>query len=136
MTSDSKKMTGIILLSLPTIIFGGNFILNLLSGQHQQLELTEFQISMFRAGHGHAGVLVVLAIIAQMLTDQTNLNDTWKWIVRGGFPLSALVVSGGFFAAAGGVGTTEPNSFIFLLYTGMILLAFSLVVLGVGLLRK
>jgi hypothetical protein len=38
-----------------------------LSGAHQQLELIDFQLAMFSAGHGHAGVLVILALIAQFL---------------------------------------------------------------------
>lgn len=136
MTQDSKTMSGIILLTVPTIIFGGNFVLNLLSGAHHQLELTDFQLAMFRAGHGHAGVLVILALIAQFLADHSRLGSSWSWFVRGGFPLAAILVSGGFFAAAGGQGTTEPNAFIFLLYAGMLLLATCLVALGVGLLRK
>jgi len=136
MTKDAKTMSGIILLTVPTIIFGGNFILNLISGAYHQLELTDFQLSMFRAGHGHAGVLVILALIAQFLADHSRLGSSWNWFVRGGFPVSAVLVSGGFFASASGAGRTEPNAFIFMLFLGMLLLAASLVVLGIGLLRK
>jgi len=129
-------MSGIVLLTVPTIIFGGNFILNLLSGAHQEFELTGFQVAMFRAGHGHAGVLVILAVIAQLLADHCHLGKTWIWMVRIGFPLSAIMVSGGFFVAAAGSGRTEPNALVFILYAGMFLLATCLVVLGIGLLRK
>lgn len=136
MTRESKTMSGIVLLTVPTIIFGGNFILNLLSGAHQQFELTSFQVSMFRAGHGHAGMLIILAIIAQILADHCHLSAMWIWIVRIGFPFSAILVSGGFFVAAAGTGRTEPNAMIFMVYVGMLLLAACLVVLGIGLLRK
>lgn len=136
MTKESKLMSGIILLSIPTIMFGGNFLLGLLSGSYPEMELTEFQKSMFRAGHGHAGVLVILALIAQFLTDHAKLTNRWKWIVRGGFPVASILVSGGFFAAAGGPGLTQPNSFIAILYLGILVLTVSLVALGVGLIRS
>jgi hypothetical protein len=136
MTKDTKLMSGIILLSIPTIMFGGNFLLGLLSGKYPEMELTGFQQSMFRAGHGHAGVLVILALIAQFLTDHTKLSIRWKWIVRGGFPLSSILISGGFFAAAGGQGLTAPNSFIAILYFGMVILTVSLIALGIGLIRN
>lgn len=57
------------------------------------------------------------------------------WSVRAGFPLAAILVSGGFFAAAAGEGRTEPNAFIVILYAGMLVLTVSLVLLGIGLLR-
>jgi hypothetical protein len=136
MTKDTKLISGIILLSIPTIMFGGNFLLGLLSGNYPEMELTEFQKSMFRAGHGHAGVLVILALIAQFLTDHAKLTNRWKWIVRGGFPMASILVSGGFFAAAGGQGLTAPNSFIAVLYIGILVLTISLIALGIGLIRS
>lgn len=135
MTKESRLMSGIILLTVPIIIFGGNFLLGLLSGSYPEMELTAFQQAMFRAGHGHAGVLVILALIAQFLVDQSDLSQQWRWLVRAGFPLAAILVSGGFFAAAAGKGLTEPNGFVIILYLGMAVLAVSLVSLGIGLVR-
>ena len=62
MTPVSKLMCGIILLTVPTIEYGGYFLLSILSGK-QKIALTDFQKSMFRAGHAHAGVLVILALL-------------------------------------------------------------------------
>ncbi|HMM11844.1 MAG TPA: hypothetical protein PKE03_07115 [Bacteroidales bacterium] len=135
MTKESRLMSGIILLTVPTIIFGGNFLLGLMSGNYPEMELTSFQQAMFRAGHGHAGVLVILALIAQFLVDQSDLSQQWRWIVRAGFPFAAILVSGGFFAAAAGNGLTAPNNFVAVLYLGMAVLALSLVTLGIGLVR-
>lgn len=136
LTKESKLMAGITFISITTIMFGGNFILGLLSGVHTELEITPFQENMFRAGHGHAGVLVILSLLALMYVDQTSLSDRWKWIVRAGFPFSAILISGGFFAAAGTVGASTPNEFIAILYAGMLMLAISLTALGIGLIRK
>jgi hypothetical protein len=132
MTSITKLMSGIILLTVPTIEYGGYFLLSILSGK-QEMALTDFQKAMFRAGHAHAGVLVILSLLAQIFTDYAELNPALEWIVRIGFPLSAILVSGGFFASATGQGITKPNNLIFILYTGAFLLATSLIILGIGL---
>jgi hypothetical protein len=95
MSNATKLISGILLIIVPTIEFGGTFLLRILSGKEPQF--TEFQRSMFRAGHAHAGVLVILALVAQIFVDQARLPETLGWAVRIGFVLAALLVSGGFF---------------------------------------
>lgn len=97
MTKESRLMCGIILLTVPTIIFGGNFSFRIAFGQLSRDGANYVQQSMFRAGHGHAGVLVILALVAQFLVDHSDLSQRWQWIVRAGFPFAAILVSGGFF---------------------------------------
>jgi len=135
MTTETKITCGIILLTVPTIMYGGYFLLSILSGR-QKLTLTDFQKSMFRAGHAHAGVLVILAVLAEILTDYAGLIPLWEYIVRVGFPLAAILVSGGFFASASGRNITKPNRMIILLYLGILTLATSLIVLGIGLIKN
>jgi hypothetical protein len=135
MTSHTKVICGILLLTVPTIQYGGYFLLSILSGR-EKLLLTDFQKSMFRAGHAHAGVLVILSLIAEVLTDYAGLNPFLEHVVRIGFPLSAILVSGGFFASASGRNLTKPNRFIFILYLGIFTLAVSLIILGIGLIRS
>jgi hypothetical protein len=135
MTFESKLMCGLILITIPSIEYGGYFLLRLLSGQHRELELTGFQRTMFRAGHAHAGVIVILSLICQILADSTALPSAVNWFARAGVPVSALLISGGFFASAIGKGAMKPNGFIKLIYTGIFVLAASLVILGIGLLR-
>jgi hypothetical protein len=134
MTDIAKLMCGAILLSVPTIEYGGYFLLSILSGKYSEMGLTGFQRSMFRAGHAHAGVLVILAIVAQILADYATLSDGLTWFTRIGFPVSAILVSGGFFGAAAGKGRTTPGPMIWVLYAGVLFLAASLIVLGIGLL--
>jgi hypothetical protein len=135
MTRQAKIFCGVTLLSVPTIMYGGYFLLTVLSGQNN-IELTEFQKSMFKAGHGHAGLLVILSLVAQILIDYATLSKTWKLIIRIGFPLSAILVSGGFFAAAIGTNVTSPNNLIAILYVGIVFLLTSLVALGIGLIKQ
>jgi len=136
MTFEAKLMCGIILMTIPGIQFGGYFLLRVLTGGHDRLELTDFQKSMFRAGHAHAGVLVILSLICQLLTDQAALSPTLAWIVRAGVPSAALLISGGFFFSAMGKGAKKPNGLILLIYAGIGVLALSLVMLGFGLLSS
>lgn len=126
-------MAGVILLTVPTIAYGGTFLLSVLTGQ-AELPLTDFQKSMFRAGHAHAGVLVLLALIVQPFLD--GLVTKGEWMLRGGIPLASILISGGFFAAAIGENRNSPNEWIALLWLGVAVLVLSLVITGIQLLRK
>jgi drug/metabolite transporter superfamily protein YnfA len=46
------------------------------------LDLDETQRSLWRAGHAHAGVYVILSLILQPLVDQTALSNAIKWVAR------------------------------------------------------
>lgn len=132
----TRVICGGVLLTVPTIEFGGYFLLNVISGNEEGLALTNFQEAMFRAGHAHAGVLVILALVALVLSDYAHLSKLSMGMVRIGFPLSSILVSGGFFAAATGYQRNQPNNLIILLYAGIFVLAISLILLGIGLIRK
>lgn len=130
----ARLVSGIILITVPTIQYGGYFLLSLLSGW-KKLPLTDFQRSMFRAGHAHAGVLVILAVIAQILIDSADVSSPMEAFLRSGFPLAAILVSGGFFSAAAGKGRNRPNRSIIILYLGIALLAIVSVALGIALIK-
>lgn len=136
MSPSTKLMCGIILIVVPTIQYGGYFLLQILSGKHEKIGLNSFQKSMFRAGHAHAGVIVIISLIAQILVDYAGLSEELEWIVRIGFPLSAVLISGGFFGGAAGKSVTKPTKLIWLLYIGAVLLLISLLILGIGLIHN
>ncbi len=91
---------------------------------------------MFRAGHAHAGVIVILSLIGELLVDYAALPGALAWVVRIGLPVSAILISGGFFGGAAGRNITAPTRLIVLLYVGAAVLAISLILLGIGLIRK
>ena len=136
MTFEAKLMCGIILLTVPGIQYGGFFLLRVLTGGHGNLALNDLQKSMFRAGHAHAGVLVILSLICQLLADEAALSTSVSWLVRAFIPASALLISGGFFFSVIGKNVVKPNGLIALIYIGIALLAIGLIVLGIGLLRS
>jgi len=134
MTDATKLIAGLLLIAVTTIEFGGTFLLRILSGKHS--EFTEFQRSMFRAGHAHAGVLVILALVALLITDQAGLSAPIEWAVRIGFAAAPILVSGGFFGAAIRKGRTRPGGLIGLLWIGVFVLGASVITLGIGLIRS
>jgi len=135
LSREARLMAGITLLTVPTIMYGGVTLLGILTGNEAglappNLELNETQRALFRAGHAHAGVLVILSLVMQILLDSANLPTGMKWLARITAPLAAICISGGFF------GLAFVPSFRWLLYLGAVLLVVALVVTGVGLLRK
>jgi hypothetical protein len=133
MTDATKLMAGLLLITVTTIEYGGTFLLGILSGK--QPEFTDFQRSMFRAGHAHAGVLVILALVSLLFTEQTKLSTPIAWAVRIGFAAAPILVSAGFFGAALGEGRTRPSGLIALLWIGVFVLGGSLITLGIALIR-
>jgi hypothetical protein len=135
MSYATKLMMGITLITIPTIEYGGYFLLSILLGKHNNLALTEFQKTFFRAGHAHAGVIVILSLICQIMVDHARLSPQLQWCVRIGVPAAAMLISGGFFTSVIRSGVERPNGLIRLIYMGVFVLAASLITLGIGLIR-
>ena len=73
MNGPVQVFTAIALISLPTVMFGGFSLLRLLVARR----LNEFQVAYFRAGHAHAGVLLVLTLVVLDLLTHTSLVPDW-----------------------------------------------------------
>lgn len=91
--------------------------------------------NFFRAGHAHAGVFVLLSLVCQMLADSATLPLALLWLVRLGVPAAAIFLPLGFFVSVARPNDTVPNRAVWLIYLGALLLAVSVLTLGVGLLR-
>jgi hypothetical protein len=131
LSDESRILAGVLLLSLVTVETGGLYLLKIVRGA---AEVTPFQEKFARAGHAHAGVLLILALVCQVLADSTSQSGALDWLSRSGVAVSALLMPGGFFFSSMGAGRTEPNRLIVLVLAGALLLALSLTSLGVGLL--
>ena len=131
MSDESRVLAGILLLALVTVETGGLYLVRLVRGS---AEVTPFQLAFARAGHAHAGVLLVLALVCQLMADQTGLTGGWDWLARSGVALAALLMPGGFFLSSVGRGRDRPNRLVALVFAGAVVLAVGLATLGVGLL--
>jgi len=123
------------LILIPTIEYGGYFLLSSLIDKESGYMTNALRQNFFRAGHAHAGVIVILSLLCQLFTDAANLSTRLQWFVRIGVPLSAMLISAGFFFSMLPPTATAPNGAIYLIYTAVFLLGASLLTLGVGLLR-
>jgi hypothetical protein len=90
---------------------------------------------LWRAGHAHAGVWLILALVALRYVDEANLSNVMKWLVRGSIPIAAILVPAAFFLSVLSPDATVPNALIYLAYVGAVVLAAGVLVLGIGLVR-
>ena len=127
----SRTLAAILLISLVTVETGGALMFRIVTGRHPATPLQE---SFFRAGHAHAGVFLVLALVVQVLVDATTLTGAAEWVARSFVPAAALLMPGGFFLSAARTGATEPNRLVLLVPAGAVVLAVGLLTLAAGLL--
>ena len=135
MTREARWISGIILLTVPTIQYGGYFLLTSLMDKNSGYMENPLRQNFFRAGHAHAGVIVILSLVCQILADAAVLPASLLWFVRLAVPLSAILISAGFFLSVLPPNTTKAGGAVFLIYSGAVALAIAVVTLGVGLLR-
>ena len=136
MTPESRRLAGILLVVFPTVLYGGYFLLTQLVTPSSGYMENPLRQNLFRAGHAHAGVLLVLSLVALRYVDETNLSQGWKRYVRLAIPSAAIFLPAAFFFSVLSPHATAPNGFIYLAYLGAVVLGSGLLVLGVGLLRK
>jgi len=135
MTREARLMSGIILVTVPTIQYGGYFLLTSLMNKGSGYMENPLRQNFFRAGHAHAGVIVILSLVCQMLADAAVLPMPLLWLVRIGVPLSAILISAGFFFSVLPPTTTQAGGAVSLIYVGALILAGAVMTLGIGLLR-
>ena len=136
MTREARMMSGIILITLPTIQYGGYFLLTSLMSKSSGYMENPLRQNFFRAGHAHAGVIVILSLVCQILADAAVLPAPMLWFVRIGVPLAAILISAGFFFSVLPPTATQASGAVVLIYVGAAILALGVVTLGVGLLRS
>jgi hypothetical protein len=88
-----KVLALITLISIPTVMFGGYSLLRLLSID----KLNDFQKTYFRAGHAHAGVLLVMTLAALATGSRFGLSEGTTWAFGLLLLAGTLVQSGGMF---------------------------------------
>ena len=136
MSRNARLMAGIILITIPTIQYGGYFLLTSLMDRSSRYMDNPLRQNFFRAGHAHAGVIVILSVICQLLADSAALPASLVWLIRVAIPLSAILISAGFFISMPSPDVSQANGFVSLIYVGAVILALGIVSLGIGLLRN
>ena len=135
MSPQSRLMAGIVLIIVPTVEIGGASILSLLIADPTYAQ-NNLRQDLWRAGHAHAGVWLVLSLVALRYVDEAILSESMRWVVRIAFPAAALLMPLAFFLSVLSPEATKPNAMIYLAYVAGVVLAVGLLVLGVGLVRR
>src|SRR5580704_3282337 len=81
-------------IALPTVMYGGYWLIRLIGRGNV---LTPAQVSFFRAGHAHAGVLTLMSLLYYIFLDQTSLPPAVKHAACAALVVGILAQSGGFF---------------------------------------
>jgi hypothetical protein len=118
MSTGSRVMAAILLLAVPTVELGGLALLRMLTRRIPGYLDNPVRQSMFRAGHAHAGVWIVLALVALLWVDETDLTEPLKWTVRVAFAAAPILVPLGFFLSVTQPEAQRPNGLITLVYLG------------------
>lgn len=119
--------------SIVTVEFGGHALLRFITTDPDRLGA--FRERFFRAGHAHAGVLLVLSLVYLLYLPRAGFGDGLEWACGGMLLAGVLAQSGGFFLHLG-IGQEGRRSLGTLLTRiGAVLLAVALIALAAGLIR-
>ncbi len=139
MTHLTLFTAAIIFLCLPTVAYGGYFLAGILRKKKMGVNFSEYPYAqrLFRAGHAHAGVWLTLSLVALVFIQACSLSSVWQAILRYTFPLSAIVISGGFFAGAFPLNKTrtKPGKGFMLVYFGALTFSAACFLLAYGLFK-
>ena len=135
MSRESRLTAGVLLILMPAVVYGGTSILSLLIGDPEYAQ-NQLRQDLWRAGHAHAGVLLVLSLVTLRYVDEANLPGWLKSVARHSIPAAAVLLPAAFFLSVLSPEATEPNAMIYLAYVGAVSLALGLLLLGIGLVRK
>ncbi|CAN5661909.1 hypothetical protein BH18ACT11_BH18ACT11_12760 [soil metagenome] len=135
MSHESRLTAGVLLILLPAVVYGGTSILSLLIGDPGYAE-NQLRQDLWRAGHAHAGVLLILSLVTLRYVDEANLPGWLKSVARHSIPAAAVLLPAAFFLSVLSPEATEPNALIYLAFVGAVSLAFGVLILGIGLIRR
>jgi heme/copper-type cytochrome/quinol oxidase subunit 4 len=136
MSRASQIIAAILLIAVPTVEFGGLSLLAMLSRRTPGYLDNPLRQNMFRAGHAHAGVWIVFALVALLWVDQTDFGEPLKWVIRLAFAVAPILMPLGFFLSVTRPDAQRPNGVIALVYVAGLALGVGAVTLGVGLLTS
>ena len=135
MRRETQMLAGILLVVIPTVMYGGLTLLMMLTAQVSGYADNPLRHDMWRAGHAHAGVYLVLSLVMLRYVDEALLSPFWRWLARAGVPIAAILIPAAFFLSVLSPAAKEPNGLINLAYVGGLFLAGGVLSLGVGLIR-
>jgi len=133
---ESRMLGGILLVVFPSVMYGGLTLLRFLTRNEPGYADNPLRHDLWRAGHAHARVYLVLSLVMLRYVDEARLSPFWKWIARTGVAIAAILIPAAFFWSVVSPSSKEPSGLINLAYVRAVFLAAALLSLGVGLIRS
>ncbi len=133
MSEESVQTAGILLITVPAVALGGARLLRLIWGREPGYLDNPVRQNLWRAGHAHAGVLVILALVGMLYVDQAGLSDGVAWLVRLLLVLPPILMPLGFFLSVASPRAERPNALLYLVPVGGLSVSVGAIVLGIGL---
>jgi len=118
---------------LVSVEYGGWALLGFIAGREN---IGEFRERFFRAGHAHAGVLLVLSLVYFLYLDRTGYSTGVQWLAGLLLLAGILAQSGGFFIHLGLGQPNQRSLGTVVTRSGALLLAAALLILVAGLLTS
>jgi prolipoprotein diacylglyceryltransferase len=134
MSADSLHFAGVVLITVPTIAFGGARLLRAIFRHEAGYLDNPVRQDLWRAGHAHAGVLVIFTLVGLLFLDQADLSSGLRSLVRYSLVAAPILMPLGFFLSVASPRSQSPNNLIYLVPLGGLSLSVGAVTLGLGLL--
>lgn len=135
MTTATRRLAGVLLILFPSVALGGGSLLTMIVGDVPGYLDNPVRQDLWRAGHAHAGIMLIISLVLLRYVDETRLNGAWAWLARTGAPIAAILMPAGFFLSVLSPEATEPNLLIGLVPVGGLFLVGALLTMGIALLR-
>ncbi len=129
MSSGTLISSGAVLLSVVAVAYGGTFLLRVTTGG---VATNQLQQRFFRAGHAHAGVLIILGLLIRLFLEHPGV-PRWSLALGDGVLYAAVLMPAGFFLSVIGREPERPNRWRVLIWVGALSLTLGLVGAGAGL---
>jgi hypothetical protein len=123
----------IVLFSLVAVEYGGWALLGFLAGTGT---LGAFRLQFFRAGHAHAGVLLVLSLVYLVYLGRSGYSAGVPWLAGALLLAGVLAQSGGFFVHLGMGREGRSSADTVMTRAGALLIAAALIILAIGLITN
>ncbi|MEV0825278.1 hypothetical protein [Nonomuraea rubra] len=133
MSPSSLSTAGVLLITVPGVGYGGVTLLSLLMKNVPGYLDNPVRRGLWRAGHAHAGVLVLFALVAMLYVDQSGLPDALRAVTRTLIVAAPILMPLGFFLSVVRPRDTKPSKLIYLTVAGGVCLAAGTLMLGIGL---
>ena len=133
MSTATLSTAGILLITVSGVVFGGlSLLMNIVKKIPGYMD-NPVRRSLWTAGHAHAGVLVLFALVALPYIDQADYSDGLKSLIRLLIVAAPILMPLGFFLSIVKPSDSKPNKLILLVPLGGASIAIGTLLLGIGL---